>query len=333
MKTFERIVLIAGIATLGLLFWKFDPAEVWSYVSKVGWGFFIILPWQFVDHSFNVWGWRYAFAPEHSRAVSFRSLLRVRVAGDGVNYLTPSGTIAGEIVRPAMLGAVLPAEVRNSSVVVAKFSQSLGQAMFALAGMLVLLPVRLGFLPGRQIYAGLAGAGLIMLGVVAGMTLLVSRRGDGTYFWRLRGDLGRIREQMSLYLRTHPGRFAVSSLFFMTGFATGAGEVFAICWFLGLRVDWVTAMSIEVLSVVIDSIMFMVPAKVGTQEAGKTAIFAGLGMPAAQGLAFGVVRHMRELAWAGAGFLIYAWDRRSRAMAARAEALRLLPEAPAVRAD
>jgi hypothetical protein len=333
LKIFERIVVVAGLITLAVLFWKFDPAVVWSHVSMVGWGFLIVLPLQFLDHAFNVWGWRFAFAPEHARVMSFGRLLWVRVAGDGVNYLTPSGTIAGEIVRPAMLGPTLPAEVRNSSVVVAKFSQSLGQALFALIGMLVLLPVRLGFLPGRQIYAGLGGALFILLGVVAAIVLLVSRRGDGSYFWRWRGDRGRIRGQMSRYLRVYPGRFGMSTFLFMIGFATGAVEVFVICWFLGLRVDWVTALSIEVLSVVIDSVMFMVPAKVGTQEAGKTAIFAGLGMPAAQGLAFGVVRHMRELIWAGAGFLIYAWDRRRRARAARLEALCPLPGSPAVPAD
>ena len=35
----------------------------------------------------------------------------------------------------------------------------------------------------------------------------------------------------------------------------------------------------------VDSIFIMVPAKIGTQEAGKTAIFAGLGLPAGKGLA------------------------------------------------
>jgi hypothetical protein len=98
----------------------------------------------------------------------------------------------------------------------------------------------------------------------------------------------------------------------MIGFAWGAWEVLVICYFLGLRLDILTALSVEVLSVVVDSICIMVPAKIGTQEAGKTAIFAGLGMSASLGLAFGLVRHMRELAWAGAGFLLYAWDRHQR---------------------
>jgi len=41
-------------------------------------------------------------------------------------------------------------------VVVAKVSQSLGQALFAMAGLLVLVPLRLGFLTGGQLWAGFA---------------------------------------------------------------------------------------------------------------------------------------------------------------------------------
>ena len=76
----------------------------------------------------------------------------------------------------------------------------------------------------------------------------------------------------------------------------------------------------------------IVPAKIGTQEAGKTAIFAGLGLPASKGLAFGLVRHVRELAWAAAGFAVYAWDRRRRASRPAPDGCPL-PEGSAARGD
>jgi uncharacterized membrane protein YbhN (UPF0104 family) len=310
MKVFERLVLVAGLLTLAVLLWKFDAPYVWRQVSLVSWGFLVILPMQLFDHALNAVGWRYAFPAREAARVGFWQLVRVRVAGDGVNYLTPSATIAGEIIRPAMLPADLPAQARNSSVVVAKVAQSLGQALFALVGMLILIPLRLGFLTGRQVLGGLLGSLLILAAVVFGLALVTARRRDGAYVLRLPLTLAGLREQMAFYLRVHPGRFAASTVFFMLGFAWGAWEVLVICYFLGLRIDLITAFSVEVLSVVLDSIFIMVPAKVGTQEAGKTAIFAGLGMHAAQGLAFGLVRHVRELDWAGLGFGLYAWDRR-----------------------
>ncbi|MBI5239499.1 MAG: flippase-like domain-containing protein [Elusimicrobia bacterium] len=311
MKNFERLVLAVGFATLALLVWKFDPGTVWGFVSSVGWGFLVILPMQLCDHMLNAVGWRYAFSAPDAARIPFWRLVRVRVAGDGVNYLTPSATIAGEIVRPALLGDGLPAQTRNSSVVVAKVTQSLGQALFAMAGLLLLLPLSLGFLSGRQVWAGLAVSSAIVLAVGAGLTGFCARRRDGSYLWRLREPFGALRDQTARYLRENPSRFALSVVFFLLGFAWGAWEVLVISWFLGIPMDFVTALSVEVLSVLVDSIFIMVPAKIGTQEAGKTAIFAGLGLSAGKGLAFGLVRHVRELSWAAGGFALYAWDRRA----------------------
>ena len=309
MKLFEKLVLAAGLVMLAFLLWRFDAPAVWAQVCRVGWGFFAILALQIFDHALNAVGWRFAFAKNDAGRAPFWQLVRIRIAGDGVNYLTPSGTIAGEIIRPGMLPEAVPAQVRNSSVVVAKFAQSLGQALFALAGLLLLLP-RLGFLSGRQIGAVIFGCLAVFILVGVGMALLAARRRDGTYLWRLSETASAMREQMVLYLREHPGRFCLSTFFFVLGYAWGAVEVLVICFFLGMRLGVPTALCVEVLSVVVDSLFFMVPAKAGTQEAGKIAIFMGLGLSAAQGLAFGLVRHVRELAWAGAGFAMYAADRR-----------------------
>jgi hypothetical protein len=330
VKHFERIILAVGFLTLAALLWKFQPGTVWSLVCRVGWGFAILLPMQLCDHLLNAVGWRYAFCAADAARVPFWQLVRVRVAGDGVNYLTPSATIAGEIIRPGMLGDYLPAEARNSSVVVAKFAQSLGQACFAMVGLLVLIPLRLGFLSGGQVWAGLAVSASIIVLVGAGMAGFCARRPDGSYLWRLREPLAGLRDQTARYLRESPARFALSTLFFLLGFAWGAWEVLVICYFLGIRMDAVTALSVEVLSVLVDSIFVVVPAKIGTQEAGKTAIFAGLGLSASKGLAFGLVRHVRELAWAAAGFVLYAWDRRRRAKRP-AEERCPLPEGSAAR--
>jgi hypothetical protein len=62
--------------------------------------------------------------------------------------------------------------------------------------------------------------------------------------------------------------------------------------------------AIEVLSITADGILFMIPAKIGTQEGGKVAVFAALGLPVTLGFAFGIARHVRELAWAGLGVLV-----------------------------
>jgi hypothetical protein len=56
----------------------------------------------------------------------------------------------------------------------------------------------------------------------------------------------------------------------------------------------------------------------GTQEGGKVAIFAALGLGAAKGFSMGFVRRLRELAWAFAGLVSFAaLERRARVAGAR----------------
>lgn len=304
----ERMILAAGFAAMGFLIWRFDPRSVWIQISSIGFGFFLILGLQIFDHMLNALGWSFAFCAEDARDIPFRHLLKGRIAGDGVNYLTPSGTIAGELIRPGMLGGLKSSEIKNTSVVIAKFAQAIGQALFILLGIAAAADSGLKFLTWKHgaLAAGLAV--LIIASIGTALFLLTSHGRRGEFLWKSGGALGAIRGQMRSYLRRHPERFGLSSLFFCAGYAGGALEAFVICYLMGMPVSIPQAVVIEALSNIIDSILFMVPAKAGTQEAGKMAIFHALGYTARQGLAFGLIRHCREIIWACAGFLLYSLE-------------------------
>lgn len=315
MKTVHRLILLAGVLTLAFLLWHFHPQTIWADVSQIGLvGLAVILPFQICDHLLNALGWRFAFAPEDAGKVSLSMLVRVRVAGDGVNYLTPSGQIAGEFVRPALMGGVLTEQARNASVALAKFAQALGQAVFVIVGLLFVVLGHMNVLDGRELVLSLCGALLVVALISLAIFVTTHQNADEEgFFWRFGGPrVQALRGQMRGYMKTYPARFVLSTLGFTLGYAWGMLEVMLICRFMGLSVDPLQALAIETLSNIIDAAMFMVPAKVGTQEAGKTAIFKALGLPAAQGLAFGLIRHLREFVWASAGFTIYALGQRRR---------------------
>jgi hypothetical protein len=313
MKLLQRFILLAGFATMALLLWRFKPATIWAQISQVGaLGFLAILPFQICDHLLNALGWRFAFSAEDAIGVPFWRLVKVRIAGDGVNYLTPSGTIAGELVRPALLGDAAPAAVKNYSVAVAKFAQALAQMAFILVGLIFVLLGHLNILEGRELALSLAGTCLAMGIIGLALYVLTASGGWAVRLWRKFPNVGALREQMREYLMAHPGRFLLSTVCFMLGYAWGGAEVLLICYFMGLSMSPLAALAVEVFSNIVDSIMFFVPAKVGTQEAGKTAIFKLLGYRASQGLAFGLIRHTREIIWASGGFLYYALNRNPR---------------------
>lgn len=310
VKLLKRLILAGGLLTLAGLLWKFDPKLVWAELSSFGWAFLIVIPFQAFDHAINALGWRFAFPPALSAGIPLWRLVLARVAGDGVNYLTPSANLAGEFVRPTMLGPVAPEEAKITSVVLAKLTQALGQAVFIISGLLLVVQGKLDILGPQQRLIG-AGTAALTGGAVLLAFWVVTHKGPlGDRFWKLAAKLGSIRGPLRDYVERHPGRLALSIVFFALGFAWGALEVLLVCHFLGLNLDLRTALAIEVLSNVVDSLMFMVPAKIGTQEAGKTLIFAGLGLPPRLGLAFGLIRHIRELAWAGTGFALFALRQR-----------------------
>ncbi len=315
---FTPVVLLLGGATFLYLLWSFDPRRVWSQVAGFGWGFAVILPFQIFDHMLNAMGWKLAFPPESAGGVRFRDLVRVRIAGDGVNYLTPSANVAGEFIRPGMLPGPLPAEVKTTSVLVAKVTQTVGQAFFILSGLGYLLHAHLFDFPGREATFGAFGVGSILFGLVLGVCLLLIE--PPLWFSRRFPDAversAPVRALLKSYLRRHPVRLLGSIGLFMLGYAWGAAEVWLICRFLGLPIGVETAFSIEFLSNLVDALAFWVPAKLGTQEGGKVAIFAGLGLPVATGFTVGIIRHVREVCWAGLGLGFYAaHQRRARASA------------------
>lgn len=318
MKWLERLIIVLGLGVLIGLLWKLDAAAVWKHASVIGWGMLLILTQQVVDHILNAWGWVFAFNPRDGAKLSFTRLIAVRVIGDGLNYLTPSATIAGELVRPALVHGELPWERKVASVVTARFTQSLGQALFIMLGLAYMVytwPLHAG-LPLMEfirdwffIPMGVLALTVAALLVYAFKTWKMKRPEDKPE--AAAGSWGKIKSEILEYSMSHPGRFILSVIFFTAGYLWGAVEAYLLCLFMGIPPTVALAVSIEVLSSVIDGLLFMVPAKIGTQEAGKTAIFTGLGLPAAQGFAFGLIRHMREVTWAGLGLILYALIKRA----------------------
>ena len=288
MRRHRALVLAAGVLAVAVLVWHADLGVVRTALVAMGWGIVLILGQEAVAHALNALGWRFAFAREHAGSFRLTELVRLRIAGDAVNYLTPSATLAGEVARTAMLADRHGPDVRAAAVILAKSAQTMAQAIFITAGLClvgtrVAPATRRGALVFGSVAVALAAA-LILLHRNAWIRAVATRLRDG--------------------IRGQPGRLALSVLMFALAYAWGAFEAYWICWFLGHPVSLATAAMIEVLSITVDGLLFVVPAKIGTQEGGKMAVFGMLGLSTSLGLAFGIVRHVRELTWAGLGLLL-----------------------------
>lgn len=251
---------------------------------------------------------------------SFGQLLLARIAGDGVNYLTPTATMGGEFVRVRMLQGQAPVPSLAASVMVAKLTQTVGVVIFVSCGLL--LVVEELRLPAGAIW-GIFGSLVLFAAVLAGL-LFLQRRGllapalrfaerwpPLRFLAPLRSPLEQIDAETSRVHRESTGRIVLSSMAFALGFACGIIETYLILWFFGTPVSLKLILAVEVLGVALNNLMFFVPLRAGTQEAGKALVFAMLGLSPAQGLAAGVICRIRELTWAFIGLAILARSRLS----------------------
>jgi hypothetical protein len=298
--------LALGLAILVATVWHIGLAGLLRDLGLIGWGLGVILLVETLNVAFNTWGWGLAFPPGE-RTVSARRLVAARLAGDAINYLTPSATVGGELLRVRLLGGAVPLGLRWASVSVAKLGQTVAQAVFVLLGLALVLP---GLAGVSHAGAWLAGAGAALL--FATTLAWVVRRG----VWATLADTARHlglgarlpaswagpgRDLDAALPRLGHRRLLASLACFVAGWAVGAAEIYVILAWLGGPVDWQTALALETGSVLVEAVLFFIPAKVGTQEGGKVLLFALLGLDPARGLTVGVVRRIRELAYAGLG--------------------------------
>jgi uncharacterized membrane protein YbhN (UPF0104 family) len=314
----ELACLAVGAAVLAGTLWVIGIDTLVRDLRLLGWSLGVILLVESVSVVLNTGGWALAF-PRGERAISIRRLLAARLAGDAINYLTPSASVGGELLRVRLLGSDIPASLRWASVSVAKVGQSVAQAVFIFLGLAFVVPRLadlapwLGWLPGTT---------PVVAGVAALAISVVFVRTVGRGFWTTtRSVLSRVRlggllppswadpgrDLDAALARLGPWRAGLSLACFVLGWAVGAAEIYLILRGVGSAVDWQTAVALEIGSVLVDGMLFFVPAKVGTQEGGKVVLFAALGLNPARGLTVGIVRRIRELIYAGVGLLALGW--------------------------
>jgi uncharacterized protein (TIRG00374 family) len=312
MRLVERGFLVAGLLLFVGLVYEIGPLVVFDNLRVVGWGIVLIVSQEALAYVCNTLGWWYAF-PAPGPPIGFAQLLAARMSGDAINYVTPTATLGGEFVRVRLLRDRVDTTTVVASVTIAKLGQTVGQVAFVVFGLMVVLeetalppPLRRGLFIGVSVMAALAVALLVAQrrGLFAPLLRVMHAVGLPRYAAGLGGRLKLLDDEIAAFHVAESWGFVRSVAAFFAGWAMGVLEAYLILYFLGIPVTVERALAIEVFSITIDAMLFFVPGKVGTQEGGKVLIFAMLGLSAAKGLSFGILRRIRELVWAGVGLLV-----------------------------
>ena len=307
MRILKTVLLVAGIVLLGVLVHRVGTVAILRTLGRLTWWQFVLIcvPYAAIM-AVDTLGWRFAFARDRA---PFWRLYRARVIGEALNIVTALGSVGGEAAKAWLVREDVSYEESVPSVVIAKTTITIAQALFLCLGVVVawsaldvsseILRAMLWLLFVEVLaVAGFFGAQVSGL-VARGGRLLKT-------FGVIDNVAGAQRLDAALrgYYRNEWRRFGLSVAFHFMGWMLGALEALIMLVALGVDASMVTATAIEALGSGVRFATFLVPANLGAFEGANAAAFGALGFGASAGLAFSLVRRARQTAWVVIGVLL-----------------------------
>jgi len=293
-----------------------------------------------VRHAFRAAACRWAMGADRGR-FSYPAMFGLLLASESVKFAAFAGLVFGESIKGTLLSRRVSTARAVSSVLLDVLLYQLSAAVFLLAGALLLAwkaPAALR--RDLEILAGVVAVGLALVAFGFAREFRTTRRLLGAPFksgsspvttsgtgpvgqaflpvrparlWlEKHGEkLSEAGDQVFGFHRQHPWLFWGVLAWDMMAHCLSALEVMVALHLLGPLVGWREAVGIEALTKLLRLPGAVVPANLGVFEGGTAVIVVALGLPAAAGVALGIIRQLRSLLWAALGFLVLFWWTRS----------------------
>jgi hypothetical protein len=316
VRVVHALALSCGTALFAALVLHVGPQRLWQDASVLGWGVVLIIAIEGVADFLHTVAWQRCFAPEH-RPEPLR-LWWPHLAGAAINFVTPTATLGGEVLRGALLPREVPGTEATASLAINKLAATLSDVVLSLVGVAMLLA--LVPLPAEARGGALAAVALFGAGV-AGF-LVVQRRG------RLAGLLGERRalirvvgaERAKRFARVaadvdariasfhaeRPGDLVAAVALHVAANGLGALQLWLFLTWMGVTSDGITVALVFLVARLLDVAAFLVPARLGTQEGARMVAMRLAGLDPTLGLLFSLVLRLEQMFWAAAGFAAYA---------------------------
>jgi uncharacterized protein (TIRG00374 family) len=311
VRSVRIALLVAGVALLVVLVVENNPSAILASVRQLSWRLGIVLcfPAALVA-VLDALGWRFAFAEDR---VGIGTLMWARLAGEAFNLTTPTANVGGEAIKALLLRGRVPLSESLPSVIVAKTTITIAQALFLAVGIAVAWSVLPHDAPLLHGISWLLAIEVLALGAFVAAQMsgtlgsLVARLATTGWLGApgRAAALRRVDVALGRFYRREPWRLTVSIAAHFLAWVLGVVETYLILRFIGIGVSWRTATIIESFGTAIKIATFLVPASVGVLEGGFVAVFAAFGLSAASGISFSLIRRAREIAWVGLGLIAF----------------------------
>jgi uncharacterized membrane protein YbhN (UPF0104 family) len=312
MRRVETLIILLALVFYGWFLHRFGARDVWHYVQMVGWGLAVTIALEAVARICNTLGWR-ATIENYPRNLHFGELFVARIAGEAIDYVTPSGQLGGQFVMAMMVRRKLTMAVGLATVVVASLAEAFGQIGFISAALLTSLPFEAELhhllwpvVGGFAIAVGLAGAFLyVQLKRPFALLWKAAAKLDVKYLSdpEVKAAADEADAILIDFYARHRGRLVLSCLCYLVAWSMGPVEIYILLTLLHQPASWMIVLLIEAMGLLIERATFLIPGKLVSQEGGKALILSILGYPAGLGFAIGFLRRIKEMTWVAFGLL------------------------------
>lgn len=294
---------MTGVAGLSLLAWlivTMPVDQIATAIRSVGWPVLLAIPIVLAWMLANTIGLHSLLGGR----VGLGALLHNRMIGDGYNAIVPAAGVGGEPVRIALLRSRIPALDAATAVItdrIINLAAGLVVSASALAISMVLLELPRELVAGATIYSVLAG--------LATVALLVMLRGGASE--RVIALAGRLIGGSAMQPSRIPARAILGALGWnIFGRVLAGLEVALYGSLLGLQLSVTEIVFVTGVLHAVGAAMFVVPQGIGVAEAAAVYALHVLGYPPELGLAFGLLRRARLLAFSATAVGMHLAGRR-----------------------
>lgn len=301
----------AGILLLVYAVQRAGFAEVAGGVTRIGWGFLLVLGLSGLRLAARSLAWIQCFEQQHTHGLRPGAAFRAILVGEALGNVTPLGLFISEPAKATFVHETVPISSGLPALAVENIFYSVSVALVIGAGMLVLLgqfdvpaPVRLGSVAALGFVVVVLGtAALVMTGrwrPASGAMRLVLRTSSESWIDRLAG----VEDRIYGFARAHPGRIPTIAALELGFHVAGVAEAYLVLSWLGVPVTLVTAFVLESVNRIINVLFRFVPLRLGVDEAGSGLLTQVLGLGAPTGVSLAIIRKARVLVWSAAGMML-----------------------------
>ncbi len=293
-RKLDAALAIAGLGLFGFVAARIGWGAVFRTIAHSGAGVALVIALGLIRLILQTRSWSIALRLDGIGSPQ-PELMLVRLASQGVGYLSVLGPVASEPMKISLIqksGASATAATLVDTGVY-WFSSGIVALIGCLAAVRLFTHSAHFTRPMEIICLAIAGGLMVIARPKALLPALVARFGARAPRWLQKA--GQIEAAIRDLERRHPA--SIGRMFFLdlSCQVLVAAEVVAIFWVLRIPMRPSSVLAIEGASRAIKMMASWMPARIGADESGLAAAFAALGMSPASGLTLALARRVRDL--------------------------------------